>query len=342
MSKCDLIIDLDSAKRVFLPGEVIRGVVEVVVNSEVRCDGLTLTSLWQTHGRGNRRSGGEQAQELFRGTWLAGETHHYPFEVVAPEGPVTYHGHYLNVDHYLRATADIPWALDPKAEEEFVLELPPGATGYRQPGEPDAVGEVSATAAKVGQAIGAVFGGCFMIPGLIALVVGVGVVAKGELGGILPIVMGTIFTAVGGLVVFLALRNTLAERKLGEVLVAVKPERAAPGEEVSVQLQFSPRSRVQLNRVTARLVGKEVVVSGSGTNRTTHTHELARVERELSGECMIHAGEGVDLDATFTVPPDAPLSFHASDNDLRWTVEVHVDIPGWPDWTKDVPLVVAP
>ncbi|MCP4500914.1 MAG: hypothetical protein GY822_13215 [Deltaproteobacteria bacterium] len=37
-------------------------------------------------------------------------------------GPLTYRGELLNVDWFLKARADIPWALDPKAELVFVVQ----------------------------------------------------------------------------------------------------------------------------------------------------------------------------------------------------------------------------
>ncbi len=55
---------------------------------------------------------------------------------------------------------------------------------------------------------------------------------------------------------------------------AARALRRHPGALRWQAVQRQPRGRIDLQRITARLVGKEVVVSGSGTNRTTHTHEL--------------------------------------------------------------------
>src|SRR4051812_37999520 len=116
MSTCELRIDLDRPDPVYSPGEPIRGRVEVRAEADCRCRRLTLTREWRTHGRGNRAAGGRLELGLFEGAWRPGEVAVYPFELDAPSGPFTYHGHYLNVDWYLRARADVPSAPDPVAE----------------------------------------------------------------------------------------------------------------------------------------------------------------------------------------------------------------------------------
>ena len=108
MSKCDLRIELDGG-RTYHPGDTVRGEVVVEVNARCECESLTLTREWRTHGRGNRDTGGEESTVIYRGTWYPGETHRYPFETTLPaDGPLSYRGHYRNVDWYLSARADVP------------------------------------------------------------------------------------------------------------------------------------------------------------------------------------------------------------------------------------------
>ena len=108
MAKCDLHIEFDRPDRTYFGGEEITGNVHVSVNADVRCDGLTLETHWKTHGRGNTARGPKEKWTLFAGEWRAGEAAKYPFRFTAPHGPGTYRGKYLNIDHYLRARADIP------------------------------------------------------------------------------------------------------------------------------------------------------------------------------------------------------------------------------------------
>ena len=122
MAKCDLKVVVDRPDKKYKFGETVTGVVEVRVNKECRCRKLTLTREWRTHGRGNRVSGDKKDTILYEGTWSPGEEISYSFEIDLPNGPTTYHGHYLNVDWYIKARADIPWAIDPKAETEVLLD----------------------------------------------------------------------------------------------------------------------------------------------------------------------------------------------------------------------------
>lgn len=121
MAKCDLTIEFDTPRERYHPGDEVSGHVVVQTDDSVRCDGLVAELLWKTHGRGNSTSGDAETVELFQGEWV-GSTHmRYAFRFTLPAGPVTYNGHYLNVGWFVRARADIPWKIDPKAEAEVVL-----------------------------------------------------------------------------------------------------------------------------------------------------------------------------------------------------------------------------
>ena len=121
MSKCDLTIELDQPREVFHPGDTISGHVVVETDSDVRCDGLDVVLRWRTHGRGTVATGNADTVRLFEGEWTGASTLRYAFRFTVPDGPVTYHGHYLNVAWVLKAQADIPWKFDPKTEVEFTL-----------------------------------------------------------------------------------------------------------------------------------------------------------------------------------------------------------------------------
>ena len=121
MSKCELEIVFDNDKREYHVGDTVKGKVNVKVNASCQCDKLTLDHQWRTHGRGNRAQGRVDSENLFSGQWDTPGTYAYPFELILPAGPLTYRGHHINVDWYLNARADIPWAIDPKAEEEVIL-----------------------------------------------------------------------------------------------------------------------------------------------------------------------------------------------------------------------------
>ena len=76
---------------------------------------------WTTHGRGNIDIGSEDSVIIYQGDWRAGHRATYAFEVPISEWPPTYHGHHLNIEHFVEARANIPWAFDPKASQPFQM-----------------------------------------------------------------------------------------------------------------------------------------------------------------------------------------------------------------------------
>ena len=282
MSRCDLEVVLEDPDRAYHPGETVSGEVHVSVNAKCDCRKLTVTRLWQTHGKGNRTEGDKEEVQLHAGTWMPGSKQAYPFSFLVPDGPLTYHGHHLNVDWYIKARADVPWAIDPKAETEFLLEPGENRSGIslgpkhdeENPGPEFAPEKIKQT---VGKVAGVIFVACASIAVLAAL----------GLAGIKPLgwapgfgfgIFGLFGAIASGAMAFMGLRNMMAERVLGEVRARCEPAEVRAGDAVRCSLDFMPRKAVDLGNVTATLLGQEVVVSGSGTNRTTHRHKFHEEE----------------------------------------------------------------
>jgi len=145
------------------------------------------------------------------------------------------------------------------------------------------------------------------------------------------------------IVIFMLVRNTVAQRKIGEVTLALQPSPIlSPGTSLTATASFCPPGAVQLNKVVMSLEGVERVVSGSGTNKTTHTNAIYSEEIEVTGPRSLMAGSTQLFQAEFRLPEDAPTSFVAGSNALNWQLGVHVDIPLWPDYQKDFTLTVYP
>jgi hypothetical protein len=341
MAKCEIWLELDADRPVFRAGEVLSGTVHVEVDSDCRCDGLDCEIGWYTHGRGNSVEKTCLERRLFTGEWSAGSHVQYPVEFTLPDGPFTYHGHYLNIDWYIWASADIPWALDPKAEQDFVLQPGDSVDGLDYTPTHSAL----ATATPPGslsmkQGFQAIFG---LLVAAIGIIFTVGFVVLGDADGFGIFLFGGISVVAGGAVAFPVVRRMLAEQRLGAVEVELVPQRVPPGSTVLCSVRFTPQRDVHLLGADILFRGREEVVSGSGTNRSTHTHTVHEVRRPLlDGPRDAPAGDFTELSARLEVPADAPLSFAARDNELEWSAEVHVDIDNWPDWKRELPLVVAP
>ena len=284
MARCELGISFDRPDREYQAGERVTGSVTVRADADVKCRALTVVYNWRTHGKGNKDSGPERA--VLRAehvTLRAGATATYPFDLTAPRDPPTYRGHYLNIDHYLRARADIPWALDAKSTEEFIVL--PRAGGPRGRARPKPFEENF----------------------------------------------------------WKWIRNVIAKNKLGAVSAQLGVSAAAPGQRVPVRIRFRPQqSEVQLNCITARLVGKERCVSGSGTNKTTHTHTLYEHTEIMAASSAPMGGDAVVVDGALPVPDTAAYSFKSKSNAVIWTVSLRVDVAEWPDWVQSTTLEIRP
>jgi hypothetical protein len=336
MAKCSLSFDVDHPLDVpLVPGEALTGHVVVDVDADVRCRKLTVDFGWRTHGSGNRASGNPQRLVLFEGEWQGGELLRYPFRFDVPAGPDTYHGHHLNVDWYLTANADIPWAFDPKAEVDLLMDA---RSSDRYDHGPQFTSGMN-TMGVVGSIAGTMMG-VFLI-GFSSLFVCVGGFAVSEDGlfGLIFLLMPLIFMGAGFYVIFRAWRSKMAETLLGEVSVEV-PDSLSPGETFTALVHIEPVREVTLNALKLTFNGTERVVRGSGTNTTTYTHEVHNETHASAQGRTIAAGEHAIFEQSFTVPADAGASFAAPSNTLIWKLGVHFDIPRFPDWVGDYVVAV--
>jgi hypothetical protein len=112
----DVHLDADAVEA----GEVLRGRLQLKADEEklAKAKSLELLVVGRIHGSGTSESVELLIQRLegpFSGS-VALE-----FEKRLPEGPVSWQGRYVKVDWVLRASLDVPWAIDPKIEVEFRL-----------------------------------------------------------------------------------------------------------------------------------------------------------------------------------------------------------------------------
>lgn len=321
MSKCDISIEFDSKDRIFRGGDTVTGTVHVVVNADVQCRAITMQAAWRTHGRGNRATGTYHGGNAFTGLLKKGEHHKFRFEFVIPHTPLTYRGSYLNVDHYVSARVDIPWAFDPKSEADFVVL--PGSTKPVTVIDPTS----SSTQSLPNNTLWLIVAAFLIVTGLI----------------LIPVFgFGLILLVIGAVVLFFGSRKMLAERKIGDVSVTYGEPITTPGRSVPIKVRFVPKSRGSINQVTAKFVGAEVCVSGSGSNRRTHRNELYKEQLVLEGPDTFSIAEAVEYVAEVTMPETLAYSFYARDNKVTWTIDIHIDIPRWPDWHSSYSLTVVP
>lgn len=309
MASCTIKLRLVGDGEPATPGEPLRGEVVVETQSAVRCDGLKVSLYWRTEGKGNPDEGlCAEDLTLKSADWSPGR-HVIPFSLVAPAGPPPYDGELVRVRHLLRATADVPWALDPKDELPVVIR-PDGL--WRS-----AAGDRPMQAGKRGNdlqmsrnvVLGAVI--CLFVPfGLF----------------VLPLFLALMFPPS---------RNWLARQRVGEVTASLDAQRLSPGQPLRVALRLPNRS-APLRGVEAILRCEEIVVKGSGKHRRTHTrtvHELVTPLKE---------GPGEEREATIHVPETTAWSFESYSNRVEWSLVIHVNVQGWVDWIVRFPISVDP
>jgi hypothetical protein len=352
MSKCDISVELDEPAREYAPGDEVTGTVTVRVDKDCDCDGLTVSQVWSTHGRGNRTSGGEVSETLFSGNWAAGTTSSYPFRFSVPNGPYSYHGHNLNIDWYIRARADIPWAIDPKGEADFLVgpsgEAEPSTYISKPAGHPGFLHKN----AQISGVKNALSTGClvvFLLPfvgmGLLSMILSV--FGNGTTGAaVMGFFVGLLFTGFGGAMLYSVVRNHLAKIRLGTIDVELAPERAHAGDALTVRVEIDSAARDNLESISATLIGRERVVSGSGTNRSTHTFDFYKEPIDLDENAQADTSAAdpsrLAFSARHVLPDDAAPSFYAANNELLWLVEVHIDLARWPDWVDESYVDVLP
>lgn len=336
MSKCDLRVELQNNGPI-RAGDTIHGVLHADVDSPVRCDGLTVSLGWRTHGRGNTDRGTVDSAQLFAGQWAVGQ-HRYPFSFSLPYGPLTYRGELVNIDWQVKARADIPWAFDPKAEADFVVER--GSTPQHIQPMPAGAARMLQMAPVMQGVIKSIFGLFLSFFGLPFAGAGLMATLDGVWFAALFIVIGLGVSGFGLFMMVKAVRELLLTRRFETLEIKAANTHLLPGEETEVTVTLGVRSAVDIEVVELALLRRERAVSGSGTNTTTHTRNDEFQREHLLDRLHLRPGQPTQRVARLRIPAEAEPSFSAGSNSVLWMVALEVTVPGWPTLTREVPLQV--
>lgn len=333
MPDCELSIEFDEASRVYKAGQMVTGRVIVQADEDVTCNGLDVLCGWETHGKGDKDKGLKDKQTVFTGVWTRGQRFEYSFGFELPPGPVSYHGELVNVDWYIQARADVPWAFDPKCEEDFLVEV---AT---DPTKPVHVPEYNPGQSNQTKNAGPI---TLLIIALMTWGVSGGCAYWWYTSGdCFPIVFGgaaglfALIVTVGGI------NAMILKRHVGNIVVALEPPWAGPGQTTTCLITLRPNKPTVLNGVKATLTGSERATYSQGTDRVTARHELYEIEIDLHGPADLKAGQLFEVQGEIAVPPDASYSFNGDNNSVAWLVDVDIDIKGLPDWSDKYELTVT-
>jgi hypothetical protein len=109
------------------------------------------------------------------------------------------------------------------------------------------------------------------------------------------------------------------------------------GESLEVRFGFVGNTR-RIQRLKITLRGEEVATYRRGTDTRTDRHVFHEaVLLDTSDPALMQSGA-----VTLTIPHHAMHSFDAANNKIVWKLELHGDIPRWPDVKVDFPITVLP
>jgi hypothetical protein len=151
----------------------------------------------------------------------------------------------------------------------------------------------------------------------------------------------TIFFALIGLgTIVVFLRRLWATTGVGPTLVEISEHPLQPGGQY--RLFLSQSGRLTVNALRACLTCEEAVTYRQGTNARTETREVFRQELFCRENFEIHGGMPFELEFELSLPAGAMHSFRAEHNEINWSLVVHGEMAGWPDYMRSFPLVVRP
>ncbi len=344
MPACQVRLELDEPSATYQAGSKITGRVLVSVTGAVKFRTLKVRLRWETHGKGNPdKDTATEVHLLEAGTWTKGQQLTFPFELQAPSGPVTYHGHYVNLDWFLEAIVDIPWAPDAEDSVPIALVGGPPEPGYAAgpsyayfpPEPPDLSPPSSLHTTLLFVAI--------LLLGLGVLFLVLGFVAAGHPGAGPLQVLGPLLTVLGLVLLVASFANIFSERGIGKPRIHIEPMEAAGGGLVQVRATLRPRKELELLDATVTLRGQEETIQGSGSKKRTYgetLHDAVHAARDRPK--FLEPGRESEITWEIPIPPMAPPTLQTGDNRVTWALKVSFDLAGWPNWTKEFAITVLP
>jgi hypothetical protein len=129
--------------------------------------------------------------------------------------------------------------------------------------------------------------------------------------------------------VFLQLFNPTAQ-------LAIRPAAARLGDTLDVRWEVKGQtSRIEKLRIYVE--GREEVTCRRGTSSVTDKNVFATFELVNVGRAGLRSGS-----MQLKIPEDTMHSFVSRNNKVIWVVQVHGDIPRWPDIKDEFPLTIQP
>jgi hypothetical protein len=161
---------------------------------------------------------------------------------------------------------------------------------------------------------------------------------KGK-GSVFPLLFISLFCLIGVGLAAALVHQFVRVLTVGETIVEIDSDTVRAGD--SVRVSVVQKGSFPIDRAALKLICQEVCRYRRGTDTYTHTETVH--DEVLFEQRSLRAGSlNPVIDTGFSVPVDAMHSFKASDNEVRWLLEVSLDIPGRPDVKDSYPFRVSP
>ena len=109
------------------------------------------------------------------------------------------------------------------------------------------------------------------------------------------------------------------------------------GDEVKLNWAFKGNVN-KIKRFRLSLTGMESASYTRGTDTVTDTHNFYKmIVVEHVNPAFMQQGE-----VRIQIPPATMHSFKSNNNSITWMLQVHCDIPKWPDTKDDYTIAVHP
>lgn len=105
----------------FEPGSPMSGNVQIISPENINCKSIVLHLAWHTEGRGTRNTGAVAQVPLHTGALNANQPVYQNFNLILPQQPWSFAGHYINIIWEIKITIDIPFSPDINGSQVFVL-----------------------------------------------------------------------------------------------------------------------------------------------------------------------------------------------------------------------------
>lgn len=115
--------------QVFHPGDTVSGVVEIQPDDVMTYNKIEIKVGWHTEGKGDRDGRLLHEIELPKGELNPQYPLVEPFDIVMPDSPWTFYGHYINIIWAIEVTIHINWLRKLNETLPFTVEpLPVDST----------------------------------------------------------------------------------------------------------------------------------------------------------------------------------------------------------------------